>query len=185
MILTTATTALRAESFHSPKIRGLFQTALLSTSALAVAIALTSAQADTRIKGNKTVVVDGNGTSGDKNSPWNVSGNLKVGGSGLFDGSGTSTVRNGGGTVSELTATSYIEIGSSGSDTLNILDGGAVANTDGLIGNISGSTGKVTVSGGESTQTQQRQDYRWRAGLHDRSWRRFDRTLRRSVGHRG
>ncbi len=120
MIITTATTALRAEAYRSPKIRSLFQTALLSTSALAVAIAPTSAQADTTIKGNKTVVVDGsgNGTSGNKNSPWNVSGNLKVGGSGLFDGSGTLTVRNGG--VVNIENTLKVNPGSINSGTVNI-----------------------------------------------------------------
>ncbi len=115
-----------------------------------------------------TATVDGT------DSIWSVNGSLDIGDA----GDGSLTISNGGAVTStsgELAdgdaadgfvtvtgagsswtmdgGTGTLFVGEDGTGTLNILDGGLVSNVESRLGNSSGSTGTVLVSGSDSTWT--------------------------------
>src|ERR1017187_5629575 len=91
--------------------------------------------------GTGTLIVDGVG------STWTHNNDMEIGN--VANSTGTVTIRNHG----TWTLTGTLQVGASGSGTLNILSGGTVSGTDSTIGNNAGSTGMATVDGAGSMWT--------------------------------
>ncbi|WP_338723096.1 autotransporter domain-containing protein [Devosia sp. XK-2] len=113
---------------------------------------------------SETVIGGGGGTQPD---PWNVGDDLTIG----DNGTGTLTITNGGGVVSDTGRIGYdstgtvtvddlgstwdlqgnsLYVGIAGAGNLNITDGAEVQNGSGIIGDEAGSEGVVNVNGGNA-----------------------------------
>ena len=136
--------------------------ALLASSAL---LATAPALAQTVTTGGDVTSNGATVTPGPQTSPWNTSalhvgdtgsGTLYITDGGTTSNTGSVSIGNSAGSIgsvtvdgsgSQLTSTSSLTVGYTGSGTLAITNAGVVSDTDGVVGQLAGSTGTVTIDG--------------------------------------